>query len=361
MTEDRQPVDARIAELEEALRRYFAETAPPVAADVPDMVRKAVRSSTDGQPGGWPRAIRWFRRSALGLAGCAAVVMGARAALYYAPNWAETVYAAVEGVPGAQWLILPQDRGLARLAHEGGIQTLDVSATDNGLTVHVSGAYADSARIVLFMRIDGAVSDGGWWNPDLSRVAITDQFGHVYRFSSGHWDTETGAGELTFDGVPAWKLALGLRLALHIDEMEWQTADGSQEKHRSGHWVLSWMQNPAGSERTVTVNRSASDGGVTLRLDTILLTQGSAEFRLSGERSAPSGRTSSVKADDRPEVVCLDSGERYPMLSAGTDMRGRIVEMKVMTAPLQPGHRYELIVHRVGEVTGTWVFPFTLS
>ncbi|MCL6599234.1 MAG: DUF4179 domain-containing protein [Alicyclobacillus macrosporangiidus] len=361
MTEDRQPVDARIAEVEDALRRYFADIAPQVVADVPDMVRKAVRSSAARQSGGWPRAIRWFRRGVVGLAGCAAVVMGARAALYYAPNWAKTVYAAVEGIPGAQWLILPQDRGLARLAREGGIQTLDVSATDNGLTVHVSGAYADSARIVLFMRIDGAGSSGGWWSPDLSKVVITDQFGHVYRFSSGHWDTETGVGELTFDGVPAWKLALGLRLALHIDEMVWQTVDGSQEEHRSGHWVLSWVENPVGSERTVTVNRSASDGGVTLRLDTILLTPGSAEFRLSGGRSVPSGNTTAVKADDRQEVVCLDTGERYPMLSAGTDTYGRTVEMKVMTAPLQPGHRYELILHRVGEVTGTWVFPFTLS
>ncbi|SFU58902.1 DUF4179 domain-containing protein [Alicyclobacillus macrosporangiidus] len=356
MTGDRQPVDARIAEVEEAVRRYFADTAPQVAADVPEMVREAVRSSAAGRQAGEPRAIRWFRRGVVGLAACAAIVAGARGALYYAPNWAETVYAAVDGIPGAQWLILPQDRGLARLAREGGIQTLDVSATDNGLTVHLSGAYVDSARMVLFLRIDSAL-----WHPDSSRVVVTDQFGHVYRVSSGTWDTDTGAGELTFDGVPAWKLALGLRLTLRIDGMEWLSVDGSQQKQRSGHWGFTWVQNPSGSERTVTVNRSASDGGVTLRLDTILLTPGSAEFRLSGVRSVPTGEDVVARNDDRPELVCVDTGERYPMLSAGTVSQGRTVEMKVMTAPLQPGHRYELIVHRVGEVPGTWVFPFTLS
>lgn len=369
-------------EVETVLRAYFAASAPDVSGtDLRSMAETAMRSQLHPTDSTSSKK-RISKRSPLlwagyAIAACAFVLALARVTFYLAPNWEQAAYAAIGSLPASRFVIDPTDAGMLELAERGQVQAMDVSARDQGISVQVLGAYADSIRTVLFLRVRGpqaGAGDAGSWMPMPGLLVLTDQFGHRYSLKSGQWQIGADAGNLQFEGISPWKLALGLRLRLQVPAMQWVPARGTDTGLHDikGSWTLDWVQTSVGSERTVQVDSVATSNGVRIMLTTVRLSPSATEFALTATMDAASAPGSSIgdgalpgKPLAKDELLYLyvervADGKRFPWLSYGTTGYGRFVTGKIVTVPLtQPG-KYVLVIQGFNGRDGHWELPFAI-
>ncbi|WP_188881610.1 DUF4179 domain-containing protein [Alicyclobacillus cellulosilyticus] len=319
-------------------------------------------------------------------AACAIAFGLVRTAFYFAPNWEQEAYAAIKSVPGAQYVVRPSDAKMLALAKRGQIQPMDVSAEDQGISVHVVGAYADGLRTVLFLRIDAdrAQMDGSGSLVPGPGVVLTDQFGQRYIERGMTWNLDTHAGNLEFDGVAPWKLALGVRFTLHIPVLERAPeavsnagATSSDFQDVGGSWNLNWVQTSIGSTRSISLDSTAASNGVEIRLTRVTLSPSAMQFTLtaSGDFQAsppasPSGtglgegKSSAGTGPSEERAFYLEratTGERLPLATWwGSMSYGREVTWQLVTSPVtQPG-KYVLVITRFNGQEGRWELPFTI-
>jgi hypothetical protein len=377
-----------LVEAETALRRYFASSALHVSGvDFRRMAHIAMNREDHGVNFARVRLDRSSARVLLwrcgGVAVAGALVFGlARMAFYFAPDWEQEVYAAIGSVPGAQYVVRPSDAKMLELAKQGQIQPVDVAARDQGISVHAVGAYADGLRTVLFLRVDAdrpQMHGTGSFVPGHG-VVLTDQFGQRYMLRGMTWDIGAHAGNLQFDGVAPWKLALGVRFELHIPSVMWapEPASGSGAPSSafqdvSGSWNLNWVQTLMGGTRTIPLDSTATSNGVQIRLTRVTLSPSAVQFTLTAAgdlQASPSGTGLRGKSSDTGTrllsgdaiyVKRAATGERIPLATwSGSLTYGREVTWQVVTPPIiQPG-KYVLVITRFNGLEGRWEMPFTI-
>jgi hypothetical protein len=386
--------DRSLTEAETVLRKYFASSVLDVSGvDFRQMADHAMHRedhvvslpSARVRPGrSLVRVLLW--RCGGAAAACALAFGLARMAFYFAPNWEQEAYAAIASVPGAQYVVRPSDTKMLELTKQSQIQPMDVSAEDKGISVHVVGAYADGLRTVLFMRVDAdrVQMDGTGSLVPGHGVVLADQFGQRYILRGMTWNLDTHAGNLEFDGVAPWKLALGVRFTLHIPSVEWAPepvsdsgATSSNFQDVSGSWNLNWVQTSIGSTRSISLDSTAAFNGVEIRLTRVTLSPSATQFALtaSGDLQAsppasPSGtglgEEESSAGTKPPEgsafyVERATTGERIPLATWwGSMSYGREVTWQLVTSPVtQPG-KYVLVITRFNGQEGRWELPFTI-
>ncbi|GGJ07724.1 hypothetical protein GCM10010885_16000 [Alicyclobacillus cellulosilyticus] len=356
------------------LRRHYAQTAPDTRhIDFRRMAERAVASATTPAPGvtrGLPRQrdarfghVRGERKGRRGMAwsGLAAAIMLCGlgyGALALSPNLDGLAYAALAGNPGLASMIPPFDAGLLRQVQNGAVHELDVSAAGHGVTVRVLGAYADSARIAVFVRTEGsgATAQDIWMIGD---PVLTDQFGHRYRPLpiDGVYVGEHGPMQVTlnFEGIPRWKQWLGVRLRLSFHTLV-DVPPKSYVRHTvSGNWSLSWLQPVAaqGTSPTAAPAGPSTPADVPVRLASIQCSPTVTLFTL-----APRASSRAHPAFGGPYFGYVRSPSRGNLLLS---LGGTPNEIAF---PALPPGRYELVINGVGAQNGIervhWVFPFVV-
>ena len=100
------------------------------------------------------------------------------------------------------------------------------SATSSGYKVQLVGAYADSIRTVVLLKIAPAAFIAG-------DLRLTDQFGTVYQASNGEGNLETGDQAVSFEPASSLASLTGMRFTLTMNQM---ALLGGQQV--SGSWTV---------------------------------------------------------------------------------------------------------------------------
>ncbi|MBJ7609318.1 MAG: hypothetical protein JF887_07785 [Candidatus Dormibacteraeota bacterium] len=164
---------------------------------------------------GVPRARlrhRRIRRAVVALGVSAVLVVGNGVAAYFVPNYAH----ALAAVPVLSLITGPALSAAGLSA--GDIKPLHDEGSWSGVTVTLSGSYADGLQTVLFVDIEGLPAGGpGRPSPTfgLGQIVVTDQFGQSYRLVGGE-GLGVGPYPMIFEPLRGAAARVGGRLTLHV-------------------------------------------------------------------------------------------------------------------------------------------------
>jgi hypothetical protein len=165
-----------------------------------------------GAPARRPSVRRRLRRATIALAIAAVLVVSNGLAAYFAPNYAHVL----ANVPVLSLVTAPA-LGAAGLS-AGDVSPLHVSGSWSGVTVTVSGSYADGLQTILFVDVEGLpVGNPGRPAPAISlgQIVITDQFGEAYRLVGGE-GIGVGPYPMIFEPLRGSAARVGGRLTLRV-------------------------------------------------------------------------------------------------------------------------------------------------
>jgi hypothetical protein len=184
------------------------------------------------------------------------------------------------------------------------------------------------------------------------------------------WDIRENSGHIEFTGIPSWKLALGVRLHLSIQDIQWIPDSGKGGHDVQGLWKANWIQASDGRERVIKANTTATSNGIEIRLNTIELSPSATKLTLSSTNAAETalgsstvmerGGTNKRQAREEFYVEQVSTGKLYHMLSAETMSYGSNVNGQIVTTPLSKPGEYKLVIKRFNGIDGTWELPFTI-
>jgi hypothetical protein len=207
--------------------------------DVPGDLSFRAKAGAAAKPG---RRVH-LSRVAVTLAVLLVVAVAANAgATYFAPTYGQAL---ADGPAGAITEPLLRASGLTA----GAVTPVDLSATSDGHTIRLVGAYADGLQTVVFLQVDGrplAVP-----SPPVGKVAadeyladetLTDQFGRHYASRGG-----SGTSWTVYEPLAGPASTVGGRLTLHVSRLT-ATREGDpsggpdvRAPHFDGDWTFHFV------------------------------------------------------------------------------------------------------------------------
>lgn len=317
-------------EMEALLRRYYR--AIPMSSPSADAWITGAQYTTRPRPRG-PRVA-----TALATLGVVALLV---VGLRFTPRVQGVAWAASQGTPLQQIVAWVADPGLQPLATTGQLPALDLIARHDGETVQVLGAYADTARTVVFLRTTEGI-------PDLQGVTLQDQFGHQVVVNILAWHRHQGV--LEFSALPAWAWIPGVRLTLQISSL----ITPAGQVLAQGPWQFTWDQPAPAVRPPVSIKVSDTHDGLTFTLNAYSRATSATALSLTVHGAGLVPPAVSKGAADI--VVRHVGGETVPILSFASGLQ----HLTILTAPLPPGH-YVLRIATWAQATGPWRLPFTVS
>lgn len=337
---------------EHMLRQHFEENMPDTSGiDFRAMAGKAIQTDANrGSTSAIRRHHRGYavlRRTAYVACACLIVAGIGSGGFYFAPNLQQVTYAAVRQIPGFQYVIPRWDVGLLHQASD--IQAMNASASNRGVSIYVTAAYADTSRTVIFLRTSSTNVGSGFLRPE--KLTLTDQFGHQYSEvppigTSSLQPNGAWVGSMDFEGIPNWEQATGLRLTLSVTSVLWSSNKDNSTQTLRGHWTMEWVQptTPVGQEHSITIDRVSSD--IPVQLSQVQLAPSATVFDLSitgGEYNSPTFGY----------VERVSDGKKYELLDGAEPD-------KIVTAPLERTGKYLLIITTYDKKNVRWELPFSL-
>jgi len=337
---------------EHVLRQHFEENTPDTSGiNFGAMAERAIQTDANrGSSSAFRQHHRGYavlRRTAYVTCACLVVAGIVSAGFYFAPNWQQVAYAAVRQIPGFQYVIPRWDVGLLRQASD--IQSINASASHRGASIYVTAAYADTSRIVIFLRTSGPNVGSGFLRPET--LTLTDQFGHQYSEvapigTSSVQPNGAWMGSMDFEGTPNWEQATGLRLTLSVTSMLWSSTRDNSTQTIRGQWVMKWVQptTSVGQAHSVTIDQVS--GGIPVRLSQVQLAPSATVFDLSIAGKQFNSPTFGY-------VERVSDGKKYELLHGAEPD-------KIVTPPLERSGKYLLIITTYDNKNVRWALPFSL-
>lgn len=196
---------------------------------------------------------RRARRATIALAFGAVLVVSNGVAAYFVPNYAH----ALADIPVLNLVTGPALSAAGLSA--GDVRPLHDQGSWSGVSVTLSGSYADGLQTVLFVDIEGLPA-GGPGRPmpafGLGQIVVTDQFGETYRLVGGE-GIGVGAYPMIFEPLRGAAARVGGRLTLHVSFMRTGRIPGGVAQIDLHATVV------AGSDHPLAVPASQTVAGTT--------------------------------------------------------------------------------------------------
>ena len=219
--------------------------------------------------------------------------------------------------------------GLSDLAQR--VTGLDASATSSGVTLRLTGGFADAAGSILLLEHQ----PGG--QLDLTRTSLSDQFGRTYLARYVATDLEQGRSIMVFEPLGGPATITGARLTLVITRVE-VGASASELTPREGQWTLTGVL-AVGQAREVDRPIPATINGV--------------RFEFVHVRALPSGLQVVMR------VSGIEPSALNDRLPDGLKGRRRL-QLAIIDASGKTQTPWSLQIGSTGgadEVTAVWISP----
>jgi hypothetical protein len=220
-----------------------------LAVESPDATTVANRTLARYRIERKSRGIHWSRL----LAAAALVIATMACVSYFAP----AADLAVASAPFSNWIL--RSAGLGDVSDL--VTGMSDSSTQNGLTLHLVGGYADSSRTVLLIDLPLAR------DPDvlIGSVYLQDQFGQKYAKTGAVQDLATRHAAIIFEPLRAPASLAGARLTLHIDVLE-----STAGRLISGPWELHGVLVQENLSRTLSSPQAGMADGHPVRITSVV-------------------------------------------------------------------------------------------
>jgi hypothetical protein len=270
-------------------------------------------------------------------------------AAYLAPAFSQ----AMADAPIAGRVAGPVLRQFGLASIEDRVSSFGDRATSGGYTIELIGGYADSSRMVLFLRTTPAARVV----PVFPGVAaLHDQFGREYRWTGALANSETGDAAITFVPIEGPANRLGARLTLTLKQLEDRSI--GQPVTINGTWELHGTLLPEeGTDLPLPGPGDLGSARVTFTKASALPAAVVVEFEIAGMTFAelmeriPDG----LKGRSAFTVHLIDgSGHARAVLSGGggSTGSGNTLHQQWLWETTAPG-QYELVLSWEGRGTLT--------
>jgi hypothetical protein len=252
------------------------------------------------------------------------LVLGLWGALYFSPATAAAL-ADASGPGGFSGEILDHV-GLG----SGNITAESSSSTSSGYRLQLVGAYADSIRTVVLIKMSPAAFISG--TPQL-----TDQFGTSYFPQSGQGNLETGDQVLSFEPASWLASATGMRFTLTVNQVE--LLGGQQQV--TGSWTVRGVVL-LDTGKTIRTPRPGSLGPGTVTFVDAKYVGRSVSIKAEVRGVSLGGIVPATGPDAKPQpalsiMLIPDRGLGKPASSLSMSSDGNVTQLQVLFLNVDPG------------------------
>jgi len=215
------------------------------------------------------------------------------------------------------------------------------SATSTGYTVHLVGAYADSIRTVVLLKMDPAGFMAGM--PQLS-----DQFGTGYHPRSGEGNLLSGDQVISFQPASWLASGTGMRFTMTFNEI--YLLGGERVV---GSWTVKGVVLLK-TGKSLQTPSSGSLGSGTVRFTEVRYVGRVVSIEAEVRGVSLEGEVPPVKQGTKPsprfqvELAPTDGGPRKPANSFSWSSSGDVTKLQLVFVNVDPG-TYHLVLALAGE------------
>lgn len=222
------------------------------------------------------------------------------------------------------------------------------SATSSGYKIQLVGAYADSIRTVVLVKVDPSAFAAGF-------EQLTDQFGTTYHLTMGEGNLESGDQVLSFEPASWLASVTGMRFTLTLNQI---LLDGGQPV--AGSWAMKGVV----LLKTGTVLKTPAPG--SLGSGTVTFTEARYSGRAVSIRAQVRGVSLEGVTQDTPEskghlrfrieLTPIAGGAALTESSLRMSQIGDTTEVQAIALNVDPGtYVVTLTLEGVGQLQRTLV------
>jgi hypothetical protein len=204
------------------------------------------------------------------------------------------------------------------------------SATSSSYRVQMVGAYADSIRTVILLKMSPAALAS-------SDVRLTDQFGFTYNLTEGEGNLMTGDQALTFQPASPIASVTGMRFTVTFNQASLLSGETV-----SGAWTVQGVVLLKSGTRLATP-ASGTLGSGTVTFTEVRYSGRVVSIRAEVRGLSLEGFTQEVTPDSKGhprfsiELAPIDGGAAGPVNSLGLSSSGDVTEVEALALNIDPG------------------------